>query len=383
MIKKITNFDLSRLPVYYWSVIIAIGILLKLLVFPVRLGDYNSYLLPWINFIKSHGYFSSLQYNFYNYSPSYIYILILIAKAGLSPLYAIKIVSVLFEYILSYFVGKILFIKSNNKTVLWLSFALLPLLPTIFLNGAFWGQCDVIYATFSIASFYFIIREKSITSIILLAIVFTFKAQTLFIFPFYFLLMIKGRIKWYTFLIIPIVYFLSVLPVWLQGRSLSDLLIIYLRQSDYYHALTIFMPNIYIWLEDINYTLIKNVGIVFTVIFVLFTGFLIKKKMQINNDNLILLAFASVMITPFILPGMHERYLYLSDIMAFIYIFWFNKNLKAPLSILIVSLYAYICCSRLKTILPLWPGFILYVYALFQITSEIRRRITPNSKITK
>ncbi len=80
-----------------WSVLICLGLIIKLAMFPVKLGDYNFYLEPWMHFIKTHGYASSLKYNFYNYTPSYIYILIGLANIGLNPLYSIKTVSLVWE----------------------------------------------------------------------------------------------------------------------------------------------------------------------------------------------------------------------------------------------------------------------------------------------
>jgi len=352
--------------------IIILGLLFKMLLFPIKLGDYNTYLGPWVKFIAENGFLESLKYDFYNYSPSYIYILILIAKTGLNSLYMIKATTVLVEFILAFYVSKILFLKHQNKNLYWISIALLPLLPTIILNGACLGQCDVIYSSFVVAGIYYSLINKQFISVLLLSIGIAFKIQAVFILPYYFILLLTGRTKWYYFFLIPLVYFISIVPAWLYGRDLFDLLSIYLDQSDYYQMLTVFMPNIYIWFQDLNYLTFKIAGIILTIILTLGAGIYIKiKNIDLRMDTLVILAFSSLIICPFILPGMHERYLYLSDVFAFIFIFWFRKNIRIPIGMLFVSFYAYISCSRFKEVLPLWPAFIIYLWMIVLILKEI------------
>ena len=55
-------------------VLVVVGLVVKLLLLPVSTGDYIHFLEPWVEFIKEHGYFAALEYDFYNYTPTYIYI---------------------------------------------------------------------------------------------------------------------------------------------------------------------------------------------------------------------------------------------------------------------------------------------------------------------
>ena len=41
-----------------WYLVIFLAVILKISLFPFRLGDYNFYLEPWVNFIKNNGYTS-------------------------------------------------------------------------------------------------------------------------------------------------------------------------------------------------------------------------------------------------------------------------------------------------------------------------------------
>ncbi|MDP4237927.1 MAG: hypothetical protein Q8904_00460 [Bacteroidota bacterium] len=344
-----------------WFAIIVFGIIFKLILLPVKTGDYVVFLEPWIEFIRSHGYASSLKYNFYDYTPSYIYILISITKFGFNPLYSVKIVSILFEYLAAFFIGKIAYQKYKSNLIFLISFAVIPLLPTIMLNSSYLSQCDSIYASIILGSIYFALRNKNVLSIALLGLAFAFKMQTVFILPFFFVSMLKGNICWYYFFLIPSIFILSILPTWLYGRDFSELLRVYLSQTDHYRLLTMNFPNLYIWINNVFYEPVKIIGIVATIIITLFSGlWLSNKQFSFTYENWIRLAFLSSIIVPYMLPGMHERYMYLGDLVGVLYYLVLRKNIHLPLGILLVSLYSYTRCSRFNDVLPMSPAFVVY-----------------------
>ncbi|MFT3751939.1 MAG: hypothetical protein QM800_03360 [Paludibacter sp.] len=351
--------------------LILIGLITKLFLLPIKTGDYIVFLEPWIEFIKTHGYFSSLKYNFYDYTPTYIYILILIAKTGSNPLFLIKIISILFEYAVAFFIGKIAILKTQNKTSLLASLAIVPVLPSVILNSSYLSQCDSIYATFVVASLYFILKDRQFLSTLLLGIAFAFKMQTAIILPVFFVLMLRKKINWYYFLLIPIIFIISILPTWLYGRNFSDLLEVYMLQTNRYPFLTLNFPNIYIWIDNAFYEPVKLVGIVFTTILTIVGGLAISnKKYNFSFEQWIRLAFLSSIIIPFFLPGMHERYMYLGDILGILYFLVLKRNSHLPLAIASVSFYSYIRCSRFNDILPMYPAFIIYFLVIILVVSE-------------
>lgn len=363
-----------------WVLIICLGLLFKLLLFPVATGDFVGFLSPWIDFIKSNGYASSLQYDFYDYTPTYIYILIGIAKLGLNPLYSIKIVSVIFEYILAFYIGRIAQLKYKGSRIIWISLAIIPILPTVILNSSYLSQCDSIYATFVTLSFFHLLKSKYFTSVLFLAIAFSFKMQTVMLLPLYFVFMLRGKIKWYYFLLIPAFFIISIIPAWLYGRPFEELIGIYITQSDRYRLLTMNFPNIYIWIHNSFYEPAKLGGIILTIIITLLSGFWLKNKnYQFNLDLCVHFAFLSAIVVPFCLPGMHERYMYLGDIFGVLYFLVLRKKLHLPLGIILVSLYSYIRCSRYNDILPIEPAFFLYLVILILTCTDFTKTLTHKS----
>ena len=76
----------------FLALLILFGIVVKLCMLPFypQPGDYTFFLLPWVEFIKSNGYFEAFRYPFANYTPAYLYFLLLIAKLGVAPLVGIN-----------------------------------------------------------------------------------------------------------------------------------------------------------------------------------------------------------------------------------------------------------------------------------------------------
>lgn len=365
-----------------WTGLIIVGLILKTIFLPVKTGDYVCFLEPWISFIKSHGYFSSLKFNFYDYTPAYIYILILIAKTGLNPLFFIKLISIIFEYIAAFFIGKIVVLKTQNKKDILICMAVVPLLPSVLLNSSYLSQCDSIYAAFTIISFYFALKNRQLLSILFLGITFAFKMQTAFILPLFLVLMLRGKIRWYYFLAVPIIFIISILPTWFYGRTFPDLLNVYLSQTNRYPFLTLNFPNIYIWLNNEWYQPIKFGGILFTAFFTLIFGVILSnKKYNFSFEHWIRLAFLSAIIIPFVLPGMHERYLYLGDIMGVMYFLVLRKNIHLPIGIVLISFYSYIRCSRFNEILPMSPAFAVYLLIIILTTDEFIKSLKHESAI--
>ncbi len=329
--------------------------------FPVATGDFLSFLQPWVEFIKANGYMSALQYDFYNYTPAYAYILIAIAKAGINPLFGIKAVSVAFEFFGAYFAGKILHLKYKNLPIVLIAMAVFPWIPSVMLNSSYLSQCDSIYSSFAIGSIYFLLKNKNGLSVLFLGLAFVFKLQTAFLLPVFFVAILQSKIPWYYFFMIPAVYILSVLPAYASGRPLGELLSIYLMQSNYDHELTLNFPNLYIWIDNIYYNPVKLIGIIFTVVLTLCSGILLRKY-RFSYEMWIRFSLLSSVLIPFILPGMHERYLYLGDIMSLLYFMVFRKQFFVPGTILSFSLYSYARCSRYNYLLPMWPVFFLYLF---------------------
>ncbi len=338
-------------------------------------GDFIGFIVPWVDFIKANGYLDAFRYPFANYAPAYLYFLLGIAKFNLDTLYGVKLISIFFDYLIAWFVGSMAYEKYKESWVRWCALAVIPLLPTVLVNSSYWGQCDSVYTAFLMGSLYFVLKRKSLLSVLFWGISFSFKLQAIMLAPFFFVLLLRNRIKWYYFLLVPAVYVLSVMPAYIAGRPLSDLLTIYVAQSEQYKELSLNFTNLYMWISDNYYHVVKWIGMGVTALFTLVMGGLLawKYPSKLTNDYLIRLAFLSAAICPFLLPGMHERYMFAGDVLAGAYILYFPRKFYNAIGIPIVSLFSCSLCTSLREIFLPYPAFLmtlLYVFFLYLLIRD-------------
>ena len=216
--------------------------------------------------------------------------------------------------------------------------------PTVVLNSAYWGQADVLYTTALIACIYFLMTQKYALAMIFFGISISFKLQAVFLSPLLFAFFLKKEISWKYFLLIPAVMFLAALPAWIAGRSLIDILLIYPAQAESFGQLNMHAPSIFSWVPDGGqfYPYFYPAGLVLGAA----TGFIFSVLIYKNQTNvtppiILELALYSVMIMPFVLPKMHDRYFYPADIITILFAFYFPSYFYVPIIMSIVSFFSY------------------------------------------
>lgn len=322
------------------------AILIRMHFINFRSGDYNAFLSQWWDFIKTNGGFSALKYNKFDYTPPYIYILTIGTYFNVNSLKYIKLISIIFDFVAATFVMLIIKKKYSNSFVALLSYATVLFLPTVILNSSRWAQCDVIFTSFIIISIYFMLCNKYTLATISYAISFSFKIQAVFALPLFGVLLFKKKVKIRDLVLIPITYIIATIPCIIAGRPIKDVLLIYMNQGKEYNELTLNMPNIYYLIpkviKNINVDLATKIGIFATaaVVFIVFCTSVIYIK-ELKKENIIELALIFAVIIPFLLPRMHERYLFLADIISIVYAFYFPSRFYIAIATPLVSLFAY------------------------------------------
>src|SRR5919206_1853225 len=210
---------------------IFLAIALRLSLFGFESADYDRFLSRWYDFIVTNGGFSAFKDTFSNYSPLYLYFLTLATYLPLPKLYAIKTVSIAFDFLLAFFVLLIVRLKNENRVVWMSSFFAALFAPTVVFNSALWGQADAAYTSMLVASIYFAIQRRPNLSLFFFSVALALKLQAVFLFPLFIVLLLKRRVPVYSLLIIPGTYMLSIVPAWLAGRPLIELLMTYPTQA--------------------------------------------------------------------------------------------------------------------------------------------------------
>lgn len=330
-------------------------------------GDYTIFLSKWVDYYKNHSLKDCL-YNIIevtNYAPAYNYILILISRIPMFDLHLIKYVSFLFSLFLAYIVCEIV-AKLQNSEFNFALFATILILPCVLIEFSSWGQCDAIYAAFALTSFYFALNKKSKLSFLFIGLAFINKLQFLFIVPILFVMLIvkddKGEhyLKWKDIWIPLVVYSINLIPV-LAGRSLIDMLLVYVNQSAWDTRLAGHCPNVcmifyeYFGVKEVNttYKILMILQIVITLAVLVFYLVIIFKKSKnqlISSYDLAFWAFAFAFTMVFLMPKMLDRFYYIASLLAIIFMFAFKDKFSCILGFITTLFFSIILVDYIENL---------------------------------
>ena len=327
--------------------VIILAFILRYILMSVATLDYKMFLRYWFEFIDANG-IKGLGFYPFDYAPLYFTLLTLGAYLTIKHLYMVKFLSITFEVlyaILLYFFMRCINKNESKYKQTFLSTIIL-LLPTVITNSCYWCQCDIIYTFFVFLSLYLYCNNRVDLSFISLGLAFSFKLQFIFILPVYIILYFKNKnIKIYHFAYIPIINLVCSIPAFIMGFSLRDLANIYITQtSEYNDYITLNIDNIYRLFDfkKIFHQYTIYVMIIFTIIlFILLLIYCIKKVKKFNTEKILQLSILSILICLLFLPCMHERYLFMGDLLSISYFLMYRKGLIQAILINCISFYGY------------------------------------------
>lgn len=314
------------------------ALLMRFDLFPIESNDYLQFLQNWFATLKANGGFAAVGMNIGDYMPPYFYILALLTYLPVRDLYLIKLVSCAADFILAIYVMRIVNLRYPERVHGIMAYAVVLFLPSVVLNSAAWAQCDAMFTGALIACLYYLMVNRPNRAVLAFAIAFVLKLQAIFFAPFLLLLFLKRKIKFRSFILIPAVYILSIIPSAMLGRDLWDLLTVYVSQSKLYSSLCMSIPNLYAFLGNVSSEPLGKAGVIFAggvVLMLLFV--LYRKPYMFTPDILVTMGLLFAILMPFILPHMHERYYYLADIVSLVFAFYFPKKIYAAVIMCVTS----------------------------------------------
>ena len=334
---------LNRMDLCYLAALTLIGLGIRVILRVVITDDWLMYWDPWISDLKEMG-FSYLATDRYDYTPIFVYILWAISRLSINPMTAYKGLHCVLDFVAAGILGKMIWKVTGSKRKGILSYGLFLIVPTIWANSALWAQCDIIFMTFLLLCFYFLFEERPCIAMFFYGMAFVFKLQSLFIFPFLVILWVNKKVDLKHFLWIPALYFLSIVPAWIAGRPLMELINIYMAQgAQDVWSLSIKWPNIYqiignqfFLLEYASAGTWLILGILMVILYAM-----AQKRYRITKEFIVQMALFFAILTPWFLPHMHERYGCVADILAIIYAMMNTKKFYFPLVQILVSFNSY------------------------------------------
>ncbi len=326
------------------AVLTAAALVIRALYFDMESDDYTTFLAPWTQFFRDNGGFAALAFFPGNYNPPYMYFLAAFSYLDIPELYLIKTLSVLFDVLLAWSCMKLTSLYSGSKARLLGVFLAVLYLPTVAANGAYWAQCDSIYAFFGIYALYLGMSGRGVGAMISLAACLAFKLQAVFVIPVFFILLLAKKIKWRHLLVFPAAYVVYMLPAVIAGAPLWDTLTLYFSQAGTVgDAMNYNAPSLtcmFSWSGDTTRSARLLIIAAFLLVAAVYAAaFMLRKRL---NDRLILgLALILVMGIPFLLPHMHDRYFFVPGVLALVLAASDLRFAPVPVFAELASLHCY------------------------------------------
>lgn len=276
--------------------------------------DYQGCLGPWYYTIRDNGGLKGISQQVGDYNVLYQLLIALMTYLPFYPLYMYKALSVFFDYLMAASAGLIVFELSDRSMFrAVLAYAAVLLLPTVFINSAWWAQCDSIYTMFVLLALYFILKQRETLAFVMIGIAFQFKLQTVFVIPFLlYYYAASRRFSLLNFLLIPL---MSMVVCVLCGRSPLATFQIYAGQAGNYVGMSHNFPNIWNLISRHDY-LFKMAAIMLTIC-ILGIGLLItmQRKVVFDRENIYKWLVWTIWTCLIFLPSLHERYAYMLGIL--------------------------------------------------------------------
>jgi Gpi18-like mannosyltransferase len=302
----------------------------------------------WYQYIAQHGHFAALKDDFANYNEPYLYLLVALTYVPVPALIGIKAIAVAFDLLLATFTFLIVRLRYPTGWLPAVAAIVVLFLPTVVLNSSFWGQVDAGYASLGLAGLYFLLRRRPWLACLFLGLALAFKQQIVFLFPLLLLLAARRYLPWRSLLLIPLVVVLLDVPALLVGARLTDLVSVYPSQTNLYQSLSLNAPNIYQYLGVAGATgdsaILRYLGIGVTgAVVVALVALVTLRRIELTPTRIVMASAVSVLLVPFLLPAMHERYFYLADGLAVIAAFYLPRPLWAlPILEQFASVFSYL-----------------------------------------
>lgn len=339
-IMKIKGKKIPYIVIYIFIIILVV--LIKFLFLDIRSPDYNVFLSKWFDKIIELGNIDALKHTIGDYPDSYMFILVLGTYITRNSLLYIKIVSIIFDFIIFIFGYKI--IKKFDKDLAIKKSWILLIIPGIIVNSAVLGQCDSIFSAFILIFIYYILKGKNKLALLFLGISFSFKLQALFVAPILIYLLYTKKIKMLDVIFILIGFIIPFIPSIVYGKGLIENIKILLFQTSEYNKFVEACPNIYslVYLNYIEINVILKYILSLIVIIISVIICLTKISRTYSNQVFLKKLVMLSLIVPLLLPSMHDRYFYLANILIIIYFIIENKNRNTSYLLIILSSIIYV-----------------------------------------
>ncbi len=288
----------------------ALAMLLRVSFIERSSGDYDIYLAGWIERLAAGSFSEGMRANIGEYNVLYQYILFLITRLSVPPLYAVKAVSFVGDAFLAGAAARL----AGKKHAL-VAFGATLLLPTVALNGGMFAQCDSLYAACALWGLALALSGRPAQSAVCFALSLAFKLQSAFILPIVIVLWAGRKLRLADALCFLLTLAAVALPALLGGKSPGDIIGIYTAQTGLYTGLNYNAATLFGLMETAGLDVYAYGNFAMALAFGVCALLVIvgaRRAARMTDGETVRLALLMVLPIVFCLPRMHERYFYMA-----------------------------------------------------------------------
>ncbi len=310
----------TRLPLVAALLLTAGALLLRVAILDGRSEDYWLF-KQWLDFLQAEGVRAGLTETFrFGYPPSYMYMLVAgDLLSGGNDEVTIKLAPVVCDVVLAFFAYKVVahFHPIGYRPLV--AFGAVLYAPTVVLNSAHWGQIDSVWTAAIVACVFFVLSGRESLAFVCYGLAIAVKAQAMFFVPVLLVLALRGRVRWRSFLLVPLTYAVVAVPAVIAGASPMRLARVYYDQAGYYGELTLNAANFYQWIPERFSDRLATAALVGAAIVILVFVLLAYRLPGSTTDlGIVAMAASAMVLVPYVLPHMHERYFYAGDVLVIV-----------------------------------------------------------------
>ena len=353
------------------AALVGLAALARLVGLHERTGDMVIF-EDWYARLVAAGGWRGLGEDIGNYNAPFLYLLAISIYLPGSLVVKIKVVWLVFDVVLALFTYKIVAWRWPGRRMATTAALIMVLLPTVVINASFYGQMDAMWASFALGGLYFLLRDRPWWGVSLCTVALAIKPQGIFIFPLLLLMALAGRIPWRSLLAAPAVFVALDLPAIALGRHPLELFTIYSfgRQGSHVPMLTQEAPSVYAFIPATGARVetVRMLGYVLAAALILgVCHVLVARGVALTRERIVTAATLFAILVPFTVPGMHERYFFLADVLSVVLVFFRPRLWFVPLLVQAASLLSYETYLFGRSPLPLAVPATLMLAALITV----------------
>lgn len=297
----------------------ALGFALYLQLWPIMTSDVQLSFVPWLEHIARAGPIRAFAAPFGDYAPPYLYLLTLASPlVGTVPSDTlVKLVSLTGALLLSLAIRHLLRALDAPHPERHAGYALL--LPGVLMNTALMGQCDALYAAPTVMAVAAAVRHRHRAMFLWCGLAVAVKLQGILIAPFFLAVALQRRVPLRWWLLAPLALALANLPAALAGWPVADLAMVYFRRTTFYPELSRNAPNIWAVVQAVpgavSLRLASLANAAALAAAALYVWHFARRPLE--GRTLVAAAALAPMVTAGLLPHMHERFFFVSDVLVF------------------------------------------------------------------